>query len=133
MEAQISFQPPSRFAQIVDWTVRILLALAFVSAGGMKLAGAPQFVALFDQIGIGQWFRLLTGTLEVAGGLLLLIPRTSIFGALLLVCVMIGAVFTHLAVIGGNPAPALVLLALSAGVLWLRRAQLATFARSMMP
>lgn len=116
--------PPSTGARILDWILRVLLAFAFVSAGGMKLAAAPQFVALFDQIGIGQWFRLLTGTLEVAGGLLVLIPQTAVQGALLLACVMLGALFTHLALIGGNPIPALVLLALAAAVLWLRRASL---------
>lgn len=115
---------PAKSARILDWILRILLALAFISAGGMKLAGVPQFVALFDQIGVGQWFRLLTGALEVAGGVLVLIPRTAGWGALLLACVMMGALFTHLAVIGGNPLPAFVLLVLAAMILWLRRAQL---------
>ncbi|WP_206366557.1 DoxX family protein [Sphingomonas gei] len=100
-----------------------MLALAFVAAGVAKLAGAPPMVAIFDQIGIGQWFRLLTGMLEIAGGLLVLVPRSSAWGALLLLCVMAAAVFTHLVVIGGNPVPALVLLVLSAAVLWLRRRQ----------
>lgn len=133
MATTMAFALPSRLARAADWIIRILLALAFISAGGMKLAGAEQFVAMFDQVGIGQWFRLLTGTLEVTGGLLVLIPRAAIFGALLLVCVMVGALFTHLAVIGGNPLPALVLLALCAAILWLRREQLATFRRSILP
>lgn len=123
---------PSAGARILDWVVRVLLAAAFISAGGMKLAGVPQFVAMFDQIGIGQWFRLLTGALEVAGGLLALVPRTAIWGASLLACVMVGALFTHLTVIGGNPLPALVLLILCAAVLWLRRSQLTTLARSIL-
>jgi putative oxidoreductase len=37
---------------------------------------------------------------------------------------MAGAVFTHLAVIGGSPVPAIVLLVLAGAVVWLRRAQL---------
>ena len=119
---RLSVQPT--LSRVADWIVRILLALAFVSAGCMKLAGVPQFVALFDQIGVGQWFRLLTGTLEVAGGVMVLIPRAAAWGALLLVCVMVGALFTHLMVIGGNPLPALVLLVLATTVLWRRRAQL---------
>lgn len=36
---------------------------------GSKLAGAPAMVGLFDTIGIGQWFRYLTGSLEVSGRL----------------------------------------------------------------
>ena len=115
---------PTTPQRSVDWALRILLASAFVSAGGLKLAGAAQFVALFDQIGVSQWFRLLTGAWEVTGGLLILVPRTALLGAVLLACVMVGALFTHAAIIGGNPLPAVVLLALCSGVLWLRRSQL---------
>jgi putative oxidoreductase len=110
--------------RIADWIIRILLALAFLAAGGAKLAGASPMVAIFEQVGVGQWFRLVTGALEVVGAVLVLIPRTSQWGALLLAAIMVGAVFTHLAVIGGSPAPALLLLALSATTLWLRRHQL---------
>jgi hypothetical protein len=34
-------------------------------------------VRRFDQIGLGQWFRVFTGALQVGGALLLLIPRVS--------------------------------------------------------
>ncbi|MEE4454884.1 DoxX family protein [Novosphingobium resinovorum] len=68
----------------VDWVIRILLALAFLAAGGAKVAGAPPMVAIFEQIGAGQWFRFVTGILEIVGGLL--VPRTSMWGALLLAC-----------------------------------------------
>lgn len=100
------------------WGVRIFLALAFAAAGIAKLAGAPQMVQVFDAVGLGQWFRYLTGAIEVAGAVLLLIPVTSFFAGLLLTATMTGAVVTHLFVIGGNPAPALVLLAMSAFVAW---------------
>lgn len=115
---------PWTIKRSVDWIIRILLVLAFLAAGGAKIAGAPPMVAIFEQIGAGQWFRFVTGTLEIVGGLLVLVPRTTIWGALLLACVMVGAVFTHLALIGGNPLPAFILLALSGSVLWLRRQQL---------
>jgi uncharacterized membrane protein len=78
-------------------------------------------VGLFAAIGLGQWFRYLTGILEVAGAILLLIPRTSGLGALMLVGVMIGAVVTHLFVIGGNPLMAIILLAITSLVAWERR------------
>jgi len=114
---------PSRLLRAADTILRGLLALAFLAAGSMKLAGVEQFIAMFDRIGIGQWFRLLTGTLEVGGALLVLVPRTSMRGAVLLCCVMAGAVFTHLAVIGGSPLPALILFGMAAAVLWLRRCE----------
>ena len=105
----------------ICWTVQVLVAAAFLAAGGAKLVGAPSMVAVFDQVGIGQWFRYMTGAVEITGAVLILIPRAAILGAALLACTMAAAVFTHLAVIGGNPLPAAMLLGLNLLVLWLRR------------
>ncbi|HEX2011249.1 MAG TPA: DoxX family protein [Roseateles sp.] len=105
----------------IVWGARILLALAFGAAGAAKLAGVPQMVQVFDAIGLGQWFRYLTGAVEVAGALLLLVPATGFLGGLLLSATMVGAVATHLVLIGGSPAPALVLGLLSAFVAWRER------------
>lgn len=102
----------------IVWGVRILLALAFGAAGLAKLAGVPQMVQVFDAIGFGQWFRYVTGVVEVGGALLLLVPATGFIGGLLLTVTMAGAVATHLVLIGGNPAPAVVLALLSAFVAW---------------
>jgi putative oxidoreductase len=91
------------------WVVQVLLAAMFFMAGGNKLGGNPQMVGMFEAIGIGQWFRYLTGSLEVIGALLLLIPTFSGVGGLLLTGVMGGALLTHLFIIGGNPTMAIVL------------------------
>ena len=103
------------------WVLRALLAASFFAAGGSKLAGAPAMVELFEKVGVGQWFRIVTGALEVSGGILLLIPRLTFYGAALLLLVMVGAVSAHLTVLGGNPAPALILLVLNAVTAWLTR------------
>ena len=102
----------------VVWGVRILLALAFGAAGVAKLAGAQQMVQVFDAVGFGQWFRIVTGVVELAGAVLLLVPATGFFGGVLLLATMVGAVATHLVLIGGSPLPALVLGALAAFVTW---------------
>lgn len=100
------------------WAIRIVLALAFLAAGGAKLAGAAAMVEVFDKIGAGQDFRLMVGAIEIFGVALLLIPRTGLPGALWLGGTMVGAVYTHLFVIGGSPVPAMVLGALCAIVAW---------------
>src|SRR4030095_2591971 len=64
------------------WILQIAAAAMFLMVGSLKLSGSQQLVGLYPAIGIGQWFRYLTGTLEVAGAILLLIPRTSGLGAL---------------------------------------------------
>ena len=121
MDHRLSTPGKSKWMQGLRWTVQALLALTFLAAGGAKLASVPAMVAVFDQVGIGHWFRYLTGAVEITGAVLILIPRAAILGAALLACTMAAAVVTHLAVIGGNPLPAIVLLGLNLLVLWLRR------------
>ncbi|QIG95441.1 MULTISPECIES: DoxX family protein [unclassified Bradyrhizobium] len=119
---------PSRWKSVTLWVVRGLLALAFAAAGGAKLYGVPMLVEEFQHIGLGQWFRYLTGSLELFGALLILVPSLAAFGGLLLGCIMVGATITHLFVIGGSPVPALVLLTLSAIVAYTKRSQFALLA-----
>jgi uncharacterized membrane protein YphA (DoxX/SURF4 family) len=111
---------PSKALNYTIYGVQILTAFAFLASGGSKLAGAPAMVDMFDKIGFGQWFRYVTGSLEVTGALLLLLPRTAAIGGWLLAAVMIGAIGTHLFLIGGNPIPAAVLLVLAITVGWNR-------------
>ena len=121
-EFAIAQQPsqPSRALNLTIWGVQILAGLAFLAAGGSKLSGATEMVEMFEKIGFGQWFRYLTGSLEVVGGVLLLLPRTAAIGGWLLAAVMIGAIGTHLFIIGGSPVPAIVLFLLAVTVGWNR-------------
>src|SRR5437870_97331 len=84
------FSEISKGLNIALWILQILAAAMFLFAGSLKLTGAAQMVAMFDKIGIGQWFRYFTGALEVTSGVLLLIPRTAAIGAALLAATMIG-------------------------------------------
>ena len=113
-----------RTGVIALWIVQIALAGMFLLAGSSKLLGAAAMVGLFDAIGIGQWFRYLTGLIEVSSALALLVPSIAVFGALALVPTMIGAIVTHLFIVGGSPAVPVILLLGSAGVVWARRNQL---------
>jgi len=106
---------------ILLWTLQILAALAFLAAGGSKLAGAAPMVAEFGKLGFGQWFRYLTGILEVAGAIALLVPGYAFYGASLLVAVMAGAVIAHLAILGGSPVAAIVLLLVTGTIAYLRK------------
>jgi uncharacterized membrane protein YphA (DoxX/SURF4 family) len=109
--------------RVVLWVGQFLVAAAFLMAGGSKFASAPAMVALFNAIGIGQWFRYVTATMEVGSAIAVLVPSLAPYGALALVATMTGAVFTHLFIVGGSPLPALVLGAGSAAIAWARRDQ----------
>jgi uncharacterized membrane protein YphA (DoxX/SURF4 family) len=116
--------PRGRASLIALWVTQVALALMFLMAGGSKLAGAPQMVSLFGALGLGQWFRYVTGAVEVTAGIALLIPSAAIFGALLLIPTMLCATLVNLFVVPASPVPTIVLLLLAAVVAWARRRQL---------
>lgn len=105
---------------IVLWVVQVLLAAYFVYSG--YLLFGDNFVKKFDEIGFGQWLRYVTGTLEIAGAIGLLVPRLCGLAAFGLVGVMAGAVTTELFLLANGDAvlPA-ELLVVSAVVAWFRR------------
>jgi len=108
-----------------DWMFRGAIALVFVLEGTEKFSSDPHssWVRLFQQIGMGQWFRYLTGAVEVLGSVLVLIPWTVTAGLALLACTMAAATLIVLFVIG-RPAdsvfPGIFFLGLAA-FYWSRR------------
>lgn len=98
-----------------------LLLAAYFAYSGYQLFG-DDFAVKFDEIGVGHWLRYLTGVLEIAGAVGLLIPRLSGLAALGLAGVMLGAVGTELFLLerGSAVLPAILLL-LAATVAWFRR------------
>jgi uncharacterized membrane protein YphA (DoxX/SURF4 family) len=85
-----------------DWILRGAIALVFVSEGIGKFGAASGWITLFQQIGLGDWFRNFTGVVEVAGGVLVLIPWTVTAGLALLACTMASAALI-LAFVVGRP------------------------------
>jgi uncharacterized membrane protein YphA (DoxX/SURF4 family) len=117
----------AKIINVLLWVLQIGAAGMFLMVGFLKLSGNPQLVGLFKAIGIGQWFRYLTGTLEVVGAILLLIPRTSGLAALMLAGVMACAVVTHVFIVGGSPLGATILLVVTGLVAWGRRQRTMSF------
>ena len=109
------------------WALQGIVAAAFLAAGGAKLAGVPFMVQLFEQVGLGQWFRIVTGVVEIIGALALLYPGLASIGGLWLGGTMVGAVATHLLILHSSPAAAVVLGALNAAIVYLRRDELRAF------
>jgi putative oxidoreductase len=115
--------------RIGTWVLQGIVATAFFAAGAAKLAGAAYMVQLFEQIGLGQWFRYVTGVIEVVGALALIAPGLVWFGGLWLGGTMFFAVLTHVFVLHTSPVPAIVLGVLNALIVYLRRDELASFAK----
>ncbi len=127
MQHATTLASPGRARTYGALALQIILALAFLAAGAAKLAGVPMMVQLFDAIGLGQWFRIATGLVEVVGAIGLLVPGFAGPAALWLGFTMACATITHLAVLHTNPAPAVVLVVLNAFLAYLRREQVAAF------
>jgi putative oxidoreductase len=118
MKIQTNDHRLSKAKNVALWTLQIVTAAVFLTAGFGRLSGQPYTVEMFDKIGIGQWFRYVTGAIEVAAAVMLLIPRLAPVGAALLVCTMTGAVLAQLLFIGESPVAPLVLLCFAAIILW---------------
>lgn len=111
----------------ITFVVRLFLAVAFIYVGTVKLLpGGGMWIRLFDQIGLGQWFRFFTAGVEIAAGTLMLFRRWSAAGALLAIASMAGALDVHATVTGFGPQTVAVsvLMALSAFVGWSGRPNL---------
>jgi putative oxidoreductase len=105
--------PRSRGWVALLWVLRGFLALAFLFVGAVKFPGDPRsvWVHIFDLIGFGQWFRVVTAIVECAGGLLLLVPRATPIAVGLLAPAMVGALLVHIFVVGvGRPSVAVLVL-----------------------
>jgi len=107
------------------WLPAILLVLIFAPQGWAKFDDASGWAKAFRHWGYPDWFRMLIGVVELSGVAMLLLGRTAALGALLLICVMLGAMATHVAFDGGRHMTSeIVPLTLSTIVLIIRRGQL---------
>ncbi|MGH3738021.1 MAG: DoxX family protein [Micromonosporaceae bacterium] len=97
--AQPATRTRGRAATATLWVGQVLLAALFVFAAYGKLASDPAQVHGFAEIGAGQWLRYVTGVLEMAGAIGLLIPRLAGLAATGLIGIMIGAVWYHLVIL----------------------------------
>ena len=111
----------SRVGTAVAWVLSGLLALAFLASGVPKLLMIEVWARKFAQWGYPVWFLLLIGALEVGGATLLLIPRWTRYGVLLLGVVMVGAMYTHVSNGEGLQVLRPLIVGAALGVLaWLR-------------
>jgi hypothetical protein len=89
-------------------------------------------VYIFTTLGAEPWGRIGSGIVELIASILLLLPRTVTLGAILALGTISGAILSHLTKLGLVVKDdggllfglALVVLACSAAILWLRRREI---------
>jgi putative oxidoreductase len=84
-----------------DWMLRGAIAFVFVLFRMEKFPSAPdaEWVKFFDQVGFGQWFRYVTGVVEIVGGVLVAIPLAARAGLAIVAATMAAAVLIHVFVL----------------------------------
>ncbi len=80
---------------IVIWSIRLIIAAILLSVVSIKFNAQPENISDFAKIGIGTRGRILAGILELIAILLILIPRTTGWGALLLILIMTSIIFSY--------------------------------------
>ena len=103
---------------LADSMIRLGVAIVFLIAGAEKFSATnpnSHWVSMFNQIGLGEWFRYFAAVVEVLGAALILIPRMVLMGIALLAVTMVSAaviVFFVLGQRGESLFPTLIFLGL---------------------
>ena len=126
--------PLSRALNILDWLLRIAVAVILLQTLFFKFTGSKESVYIFTTLGAEPWGRIGSGVVELIASILILVPHTTVFGAILSLGTIGGAIFAHLTKLGITiPAVddhgelfalALAVLACSVVVLFLHRRQI---------
>jgi len=105
-----------RRPDVFGWTLRVFVALVFLYQGFDKFGTRRLWIRVFTEIGIGQWFRYATGIAEIAGATLILVPRATSVAVTILLCILVGAFFAHVFIIGVGVPHSVIVAVLFAAV-----------------
>jgi len=84
----------------LSWAARIIVAIILLQTLFFKFTGAPETIYIFEKMGMEPWGRIGSGIVELIAGILILIPNTKIYGAILSLGVISGAIISHFTKLG---------------------------------
>ena len=87
-------------SSIFIWIVKLVAVIILLQTLFFKFTAAPESVYIFSTLGIEPFGRIGSGIVELVASILILIPRTTILGAILGLGTMLGAIISHLTVLG---------------------------------
>ena len=85
---------------VTSWILRGIAATILLQTLYFKFTGARESVYIFSTLGLEPWGRIGSGVAELIASILLLVPRTAVYGALLSLGVITGAIASHLTKLG---------------------------------
>ena len=90
----------SRTVSTVSWALQVVVAVILLQTLFFKFTGAEESVYIFTKVGAEPWGRIGSGVLELIAAAMLLTPALAVYGAILTVGLMSGAILSHLTVLG---------------------------------
>jgi len=84
----------------VSWALRGIAAVILLQTLFFKFTGARESVYIFSTLGMEPWGRIGSGVVELIASILLLLPSTVAYGAIMSLGVISGAIFFHLTKLG---------------------------------
>ncbi len=85
---------------IFIWIIKLVAVVILVQTLYFKFTGAEESVYIFTTLGIEPFGRIGSGIVELIASILILFPRTTLLGAFLGLGTMLGAIFSHLFILG---------------------------------
>jgi hypothetical protein len=82
------------------WTIKLVAVAILLQTLYFKFTAAEESVYIFTTLGIEPFGRIGSGIVELLASILILIPRTTVLGALLGLSTMLGALVSHLLFLG---------------------------------
>ena len=116
----------------ISWSLQIVVAAILLQTLFFKFTAAAESVYIFMTLGAEPWGRVGSGLAELVAGGLLLTPAAAVYGALLALAIISGALVSHVAVLGIEVMNdggllftlAVVVFVASAAIVYLRRGEL---------
>ena len=85
---------------VANWGARILAAVILLQTLFFKFTGSEESVYIFSTLGMEPFGRIGSGIGELVAATLILIPRTTLLGALIGLGIISGAIAAHVFVLG---------------------------------
>lgn len=90
------------FKSIISWILRLTVAIILLQTLYFKFTAHPDSVHIFSALGVEPWGRIGLGIIELITAILILVPKTKIIGMVNSLGIIVGAVASHILVLGIN-------------------------------
>lgn len=85
---------------VFTWIIKLIAVFILVQTLYFKFTAAEESVYIFSTLGAEPYGRIGSGVVELIASILILIPRTTLLGALMGLGTMTGAILSHLFILG---------------------------------